>query len=227
MSETINIADPKIVSIQIIECHEPLIDLKNQNLLQYGPPPETDLTKDCYTMLRKTVFKKLCAVQNDLPNGWKIRVYEGYRSRAVQKQLFDQHYAKNLKDFELLSEEKLFYKTTLLVSPIVNLDGSINIPAHNTGGAVDLEIIGPDGKLVDMGMELTAWADVDPDLCQTDCKKISEGVRESRTILLNVMKRHGFVNYPSEWWHFSYGDRYWAHCLKKDYAIYGSADDLL
>ena len=20
----------------------------------------------------------------------------------------------------------------------------------------------------------------------------------------------GFVNYPTEWWHWSYGDRYWA-----------------
>jgi hypothetical protein len=25
------------------------------------------------------------------------------------------------------------------------------------------------------------------------------------------MQAHGFVNYPTEWWHFSYGDRYWAY----------------
>ena len=34
------------------------------------------------------------------------------------------------------------------------------------------------------------------------------------------MKKAGFVNYPPEWWHWSYGDRYWAAALNKKFAIY-------
>ena len=40
------------------------------------------------------------------------------------------------------------------------------------------------------------------------------------------MQKHNFVNYPSEWWHFSYGNRYWAYHQPEKQAIYGSADEL-
>ncbi len=36
---------------------------------------------------------------------------------------------------------------------------------------------------------------------------------------LNVV---GFVNYPTEYWHWSYGDRYWAYVKQQPFAIYGS-----
>lgn len=39
------------------------------------------------------------------------------------------------------------------------------------------------------------------------------------------MKKEGFVNYPGEWWHFSYGDQLWAAYKNKKYAIYGSIDN--
>ena len=31
----------------------------------------------------------------------------------------------------------------------------------------------------------------------------------------------GLVNYPTEWWHWSYGDRYWALATGADRAMYG------
>ena len=31
----------------------------------------------------------------------------------------------------------------------------------------------------------------------------------------------GLVNYPTEWWHWSYGDRYWALISGADAALYG------
>ena len=31
----------------------------------------------------------------------------------------------------------------------------------------------------------------------------------------------GFVNYPAEWWHFSYGDKLWAAYSNKKSAMYG------
>ena len=36
--------------------------------------------------------------------------------------------------------------------------------------------------------------------------------------LVNV----GFVNYPTEYWHWSYGDKYWAFIKKQPFAIYDS-----
>jgi D-alanyl-D-alanine dipeptidase len=31
----------------------------------------------------------------------------------------------------------------------------------------------------------------------------------------------GLVNYPTEWWHWSYGDRYWALTTGAPAALYG------
>lgn len=53
----IYIADPEIIAIPIVECHEPMIDLKNQSTLLYGPPPECELTAPCYTQKRGFVAR--------------------------------------------------------------------------------------------------------------------------------------------------------------------------
>lgn len=224
MKPIIFIADPEIVSIPIVECNEPLVDLKNQSELRYGSPPENELTTNDYTLLRKTVFDKLCSAQKDLPNNWKFRVYEGYRSIKVQKMLFDFEYQKIASQHPGKERSYIFRETTRLISPIENLDGSVNIPPHNTGGAVDVEIIMPDGRLVDMGMVLKDWISVDPELCLSHCESLDRMAQQNCNILFDVMSAHEFVNYPNEWWHFSYGDRYWAYHKNQAHAIYGPVD---
>jgi D-alanyl-D-alanine dipeptidase len=34
------------------------------------------------------------------------------------------------------------------------------------------------------------------------------------------MEKYDFVNLESEWWHWSYGDRYWAVKKNKEYTLY-------
>lgn len=34
------------------------------------------------------------------------------------------------------------------------------------------------------------------------------------------MTTAGFISYPTEWWHYSYGDRYWARATKHPLALY-------
>lgn len=216
------ITDPKVLAIPIIECHEPLVDVKQYPELSYGPVPESELTKDDYTKMRQTVFEKLCMVQNNLPHGWRLRLYEGFRSLAVQEMLFEQKYQVVCKQFPHLNTEQLFYETTRLVSPVTHLDGSLNIPPHNTGAAVDVELVTAEGRLVDMGMEAKDWVQVKPELCQTDYADLSAEVKQNRHILQACMEAQGFVNYPTEWWHFSYGDRYWAYVRGEPCAMYGS-----
>lgn len=61
-------------------------------------------------------------------------------------------------------------------------------------------------------------------LTYTYSKSISETAKKNRQILIQSMEQVGFINYPPEWWHWSYGDRYWAfmnHCE----AIYGPTDE--
>ena len=223
----IYIADPEILAIPIKECNEPLIDIKNTGDLSYGPPPENEFTTNDYTKMRETVYKKLLAAQADLPKGLRFRIYEGYRSKKVQKLLFDEMHEQMVKRHPDFTPEEIFHETTRLVSPIINFDGTENdVPAHNSGGAIDIEIMDEAGNMLGMGMESKDWIQVEPDLCNTRCQTISDVTRKNRMLLLELMESHGFINYPTEWWHFSYGDRYWAYHTNNTHALYGSADNL-
>ena len=222
MSNTIiNIADPRVICIPIQECGEPLIDLKQQMEINYGPIPEDPATEFDYTKVRESVYKKLCLAQTQLPNGYKFRLYEGLRSHKIQKLLFDNIYKNNQQRYPQLTHDELFYETTKLISPVINLDGTKNIPAHGTGGAVDIEITTKDGALLDMGMAIADWLSVEPTLCQLAHEALSDQQRENRLLLKNVLENVGFINYPNEWWHYSYGDRYWAFTTNAQHAIYG------
>jgi D-alanyl-D-alanine dipeptidase len=222
MQRIIYIADPEILSIPIIECYEPLVDLKDFDDLTYGVPPECHLTAKNYTKVRKSVYDKLCIAQKMLPDGLKFRVYEGHRSLKVQQMLFDQEFNKISQIFPSWSYEEKFHETTRLVSPVTNLDGSINVPPHNTGAAIDIEIITESGELLDMGMTAHDWSKVNSELCMTHSKIISKEAQNNRKLLLTILEQQGFINYPNEWWHFSYGDRYWAYYQSDKQAIYGS-----
>jgi len=46
--------------------------------------------------------------------------------------------------------------------------------------------------------------------------------RANRQLLCQVLSSVGLVNYPTEWWHWSYGDRYWALSTGAPPACYGS-----
>jgi D-alanyl-D-alanine dipeptidase len=55
----------------------------------------------------------------------------------------------------------------------------------------------------------------------TDASNISAEARAYRNLFGQVLRAVGFVNYPTEWWHWSYGERYWAFMTGSAYAIYG------
>lgn len=211
MSEFINIVDPRILAVPLKECGEPLVDIKQEKRLVYGPPPDTPETTPHYTLMRERVYALILKAQALLPKGYSFRLYEGYRCLTVQQFLFDEMSEKVKHDAPHLTGDELFYETTRLVSPVKNLDGSDNIPAHNTGGAIDIEILDDKGDLLDMGMAAKDWVEVDADLCMTHCDTLSTKQQNNRKLLFDVMTHVGFVNYPSEWWHFSYGDKYWAY----------------
>ena len=48
---------------------------------------------------------------------------------------------------------------------------------------------------------------------------INNEIRNNRRLLYYTMIKAGFTNLPSEWWHYDYGDRFWAYYTKKP-AIY-------
>ncbi|MBI2706976.1 MAG: M15 family metallopeptidase [Proteobacteria bacterium] len=218
------LADPQVIATSIVENHEPLVDLKNQTIIAYGPSPEIPNNTD-YTKMRKTVYEKLIQAQSLLPEGLKLCLYEGYRSLSLQEKLFNGRYLKVQNLHPEWSQEEVFNETMKLVSPVINQDGSQNIPPHSTGGAIDIYLIDLKGQPVDMGIQVKDWMeDKDGSLSQTNSQIISQEAQEHRKIMNQVLLAVGFINYPTEYWHWSYGDRYWAYQTGCSCAIYGTVE---
>ncbi|PWY54721.1 D-alanyl-D-alanine dipeptidase [Legionella qingyii] len=214
------IADPKIVAIPVIDNHDPMIDLMNHPEISYGPSPEIPNNTD-YTKMRKAVYEKLNQAQSLLPKGLRFCLYESYRSLALQKLLFDTRYGKVKNKHPEWSSEQIFTETTRLVSPVINLDGSPNIPPHSTGAAIDVYLINEQGEAIDMGIHPKDWMeDLDGSLSLTASEIITHEAKQNRKIMCHVLDTVGFVNYRNEYWHWSYGDRYWAYYKQQPYAFY-------
>jgi D-alanyl-D-alanine dipeptidase len=77
--------------------------------------------------------------------------------------------------------------------------------------------------VIDFGMEVKDWTRVEAPFCETRHPGLSAAARANRLLLCEAMEAQGFANYAREWWHYSYGDRYWAWLRDAPIAIYGPA----
>ena len=98
------------------------------------------------------------------------------------------------------------------------------IAPHVSGAAIDLTLCDEDGHELDMGTAVNATPEDSDRACYFGAK-VSAQARENRTVLAKVLEEVGLVNYPTEWWHWSYGDRYWAMTTGASAAIYGPRSD--
>jgi D-alanyl-D-alanine dipeptidase len=215
------ISDPQIVNIPIIENHEPMIDLRQQKIISYGPSPEIQNNTD-YTKMRKTVYEKLVKAQQLLPKNLHFCIYEAYRSLQLQNKLFEDRVAKIKKLHPDWSAEQRFHDANKMVAPVKHLDGTANTPPHSTGGAIDIYLLNEKNEPIPMGIHPKDWMqDNDASISTTNSKIISEEAQHNRKIMSKALATVGFVNYPTEYWHWSYGERYWAYHTGKSHAIYG------
>ena len=55
----------------------------------------------------------------------------------------------------------------------------------------------------------------------TFCDGLPDELVQRRRLLYGALTAQGFHNYSREYWHYSYGDAYWAVRRKDKTAIYG------
>ncbi|WP_449286472.1 M15 family metallopeptidase [Marinobacter sp. PE14] len=209
----------------IEDCGESLIDVASGGLIAYGLPPECPETAPFYRMLREGVVYKLEKAQKRLPVGLQFRLYEGFRSPQVQKMLFDGQLRRMRRENPSRCDAWCHAQAAKLASPLCTFEGVDIIPPHSTGGAFDIEIVDKAGKPLDFGMELSDWDVVPPELCATDFDGLPDPVVRNRKLLVETLAAEGFINYPREWWHFSYGDQYWAFATGNAMALYGTVQE--
>ena len=207
-------------NIKIGDCREPLVYLDEHGIAQDPIYYKWGISRENRIRLRSGVVEKLKtaqAVLNKTNLGYKLKVWDGFRSLKTQDILFWDYYNELYNEHPDWNDRKIRRAVSIFVSPPSE---SLSAPSwHNTGGAVDLTVVDKHDKELDMGTEFDEFNKK----AFTDHFKDGE-IYKNRMLLKQVMEYAGFVNYPEEWWHYNYGDQLWAKMAKSDFAIYGSME---
>ncbi|MCM2579156.1 M15 family metallopeptidase [Streptomyces meridianus] len=215
MEEIVLMSDPRVAAVPVRECGEPPVDVRSDGSLLVDPRKEE--TDGAFAGLRAGVLERLLLAQEKLPEGIRLLFVEGYRPLSLQRHYFGE-YAAQLRDANPgWTDSEVCAAASRYVSPP-------HIAPHSAGAAVDLTLADGQGRELDLGTRMNASPEESDGACYTDAAGISAAARANRETLGAALTAAGLVNYPTEWWHWSYGDRYWALATGARAALYGPVE---
>ncbi|MEJ0096580.1 MAG: M15 family metallopeptidase [Methylocella sp.] len=139
--------------------------------------------------LRREVAEAVAAAQKDAESqGLGLVVYDCYRPQQATRAFMA--WAEDPADQAM----KAAYYPHLDKQALFELGYIAKASAHSTGVAVDLALIG-----LDFGTPF----DLFDAASGTNNPAIAETAKQNRAKLDGLMRRHGFVNFDKEWWHFT------------------------
>ena len=168
-------------------------------------------------LIRKYIYNLLLKAKKNLPQGYNFVIYEAYRPYKSQVELWQkivqQEQIKN-PEADINSEEFIALCDRFVANPYRQGSG------HQSGAAIDVSLVDDAGTEYDMGGYIRGFEHT----AEFDAQNISLEAKKNRKILKDALENVGFVNYPSEWWHYSFGDRLWAKLNNLKLAIFGKLD---
>ncbi|MET1248524.1 M15 family metallopeptidase [Sporolactobacillus sp. STCC-11] len=158
--------------------------------------------------LRQGVAAKILSIAERLPEGISFVLIDGWRSIQTQKFIYD----RTIIQFREAgySEEKIKKEISDFVA-FPSKDPLKPAP-HYTGAAVDLTLANGNDWL-EMGTDFDEFnqeAYLDFYEGNENLSVNELHARDNRRFLKKMMEDAGFTHNPTEWWHYSYGDRTWA-----------------
>ena len=132
---------------------------------------------ECFLRV-KTIKSLLEANKLFMEKGYKIKLYDCYRPKAIQQKMW-----KIVPDANYVANPKT---------------GSI----HNRGGAVDISLVDSLGVELNMGTKFDFFG---PEAGH-NCTNIPEEILNNRKFIKEIMLQSNFQSFDSEWWHYNLND---------------------
>jgi len=134
---------------------------------------------DIWVLRTKTAYKLAKANEILKSQGYKIKIFDGYRPISVQKIFWD-----------------LVQDSNYVANP--STGGSI----HNKGCAVDISLVDLNGNEAEMPSEFDEFSEK-----AFRNSQMSKEVKKNLGILTDAMVSAGFQSIDSEWWHYEDTER--------------------
>ena len=201
--------------INIKECNEPLVDLK-----KICPKVKIDLGKQRIkerAYLRKTVAEMIQQAEKELPEGVTFIVGDAWRPQHIQEEIRKSFIKRFCAKHPNWPKTKITKEVEKYVAPQNGKYAS----GHMTGGAVDLRLWQGGRKIPMKSSKLTYQENA-----KSLQPKLPKYIQKNRNIMFSALSNAGLSNYPKEYWHWSYGDIWWAKRNNKRTAIYGVIKDI-
>lgn len=198
------IGDPRIARIPVRDNGERLV------ALDWMSGPAVGAAR----LVRAGLADRLAAAQQALPDGIALHLSEGFRRASQQQAIISSYRALLRRERPGAPGAELSRLTSRYVAPLA-------VAPHVAGAAVDLTLADADGHPLPLGCALDATPEESDGACYFAAPGISAEARRNRELLRRALGGAGLVNYPTEWWHWSFGDRYWAYRTGAGHACYG------
>ena len=131
---------------------------------------------ECYTRV-KTAKALIAANAEFMSRGLRIKFFDCYRPNSVQ------------------------YKMWAIVPNPQYVANPVKGSIHNRGGAVDITLVDPQGKELDMGTDFDFFGKK----AYHDNYDLPDEILDNRRVLKETMEKHGFWSIRTEWWHYNLG----------------------
>lgn len=203
-----------LCDIPIQDEGEPLVEFLPLSKRLFLDRPRFDYKRE--RVLRKGVAERLALAAERLPEGFALGIVEGWRPPFIQSRMFRSTWRMIAERYPDLSETELRPIVERFTAPMEKRVP----PPHTTGAAFDLALY-REGEPVDLNSPFE-WRD--PEGFAFDAPRLSDVARRHRAVLAEAFAGTDITNYPSEYWHWSYGDQGWAYRGGHPHALYGSVE---
>lgn len=218
----------RVLPYPVAECGEPMVSLQQAaeqadvEVLFSTRPHALGLPRLFYLRDGQIPgFIGAAAEMNE--RGWVMRVEDGYRTPQMQKHLglmpgvFDAVLRSVMWELggQRPTPEFMFRRCSTLVASVPKFG------THMSGSAIDISVVRLDdpSREVDRGAPYLEMSALTP----MGSPFVSDEARKNRRDITALMRRHGFVDYPWEFWHYSSGDAYEQVLTETDRpALYGA-----
>lgn len=195
--DVVLISDDAVTSIEVVERGDPLAD--STGVLPWSGPSPDPVSR----WVRAPLLARLLDAAAALPNDLRLALNEGYRRPIVQRRSFET-YAALLRTLEPDADATQIHRlASRFIAPP-------EAAPHTAGAAADVVLLSPEGEILDVGCPIDSSPEESGGRCYTAHPDVTGEALLLRRALVDALTGAGLVNYPTEWWHWSFGDRYWA-----------------